>query len=68
MLVQATVVELGPPTHFFVSLESKKHQVTVKLFAHPSPARTEAVQETVAQVARDFLELGGHVERTNLTI
>ena len=68
VLVQAMAIELGPPTHFFVVLEPKKRWVTVKLFDYPSPARTAAVKEIVAQVARDYLEMGGHVERTNLTL
>ncbi len=68
VLVQGFCLELGPPTHFFVRIEAKKRQVTVRLHPHPSPPRTAGVKEIVAQVARDFLKLGGEVEKTNLEL
>ncbi|MEE8142104.1 MAG: hypothetical protein V3T77_03310 [Planctomycetota bacterium] len=68
VLIHGFCLELGPPTHFFVSIEAKKRQVTVRLYPHPSPPRSPGVQSVVAQVAKDLLRLGGQVERTNLKL
>ncbi len=68
VLVEALAVELGPAQPFFVAIESKKRQLTVRLFPQPSPHRTPAVRAAVAKVARDVLALGGVVERTNLEL
>lgn len=66
VLVEALAIEVGPPMHFFITVETKKRQLTVRCFPHPSPPRTEGVKWLVAAVARQVLALGGSVERTNL--
>ncbi len=68
VLVQGFCLELGPPTHFFVIVEVKDGRGSIRLYPHPSPARTCGVQAVVARVAHDFLERGGEVERTNLSL
>ncbi|MGE3165229.1 MAG: hypothetical protein AB7O52_10015 [Planctomycetota bacterium] len=66
LLVEALAIEVGPPMHFFITVEAKKQQVTVRCFPHPSPPRTEGVKRLVAAVAQQVLARGGRVERTNL--
>ena len=68
VLVDGFCLELGPPTHFFVSIETKKQQITVRLHPHPSPPRTPGVKAVLVRVARDLLQLGGRVDRTNLDL
>ena len=68
VLVECIVVEIGPPVHFFTVVETKREQLTVRVYPHPSPPRTEAVQELVGVVARKVLALGGSIERTNLDL
>ena len=66
VLVQAIAVELGPPQHFFVAVERKRRQITVRCHPHPRVERTPGVKKIVAWVARQVLSLGGQVEKTNL--
>ena len=68
VLIEMLCLELGPAQSFFVLVEQKKRQLTVRCFAFPSPQRTPGVQDAVARVARDVLALGGRVERTNLEL
>lgn len=66
MLIEAIAIELAPPVHFFITVESKKGGLTVRCFPHPSPPRSAGVQALVAEVARQVLVYGGQVEKTNL--
>ena len=68
MLIQTLAVELGPAQHFFVAVEHKREQLSVRLHPHPTPTRTPAVQRAVLKVARWVLEFGGEVEKTNLDL
>ncbi len=65
-LVDALAIELGPAQHFFIAVERKRKQLTVRLSRHPSPARTPGVQALIAHVTREVLALGGEIEKTNL--
>ncbi|MCI0651762.1 MAG: hypothetical protein L0Z55_07750 [Planctomycetes bacterium] len=66
LLVEALCLELGPAQAFFIALEEKKAQVTVRCFPTPSPARTPGVKRLVRLVAEDLLRLGGEIEKTNI--
>lgn len=68
VLIEVLAVELGPAQPFFVVMEQKKNQVTVRLFPHPSPQRTPGVHAGVTKVVQDLLQIGGRVERTNLPL
>ncbi len=68
VLLQAISLELGPAQHFFVAVEKKRKQVTVRCHPHPSPARTEGVKDIIAKVARDLVGQGARVEKTNLDL
>lgn len=68
VLIEIMCLELGPAQEFFLVVEAKKRQLTVRCFEFPSPHRTPAVQFAVGRVARDVLALGGQVERTNLVL
>ena len=65
-LVDAMAIELGPAQQFFIAVEKKRKQLTVRLFRHPSPARTPGVQALIVHVTREVLALGGEIEKTNL--
>ena len=68
LLIQTTTVELGPAQHFFVAVEEKREQLSIRIYPHPVPTRTPAVQQAVTKVARWVLEFGGEVEKTNLVL
>ncbi|MEM7167771.1 MAG: hypothetical protein AAF581_20135 [Planctomycetota bacterium] len=68
VLVECITVEIGPPVHFFVVVETKRKQITVRCYPHPSPPRTESVKTLIGVVARKVLALGGKIERTNLDL
>ena len=67
MLIQALAVELGPAQHFFIAIEDKK-QLSVRIYSHPIPTRTPAVQRAVVRIAKWVLSFGGEVESTNLEL
>ena len=68
VLIQAVCLELGPAQHFFVAVEKKRNQLTVRCHPHPNPARTAGVKEIIVHVAREVLALGGEVGKTNLVL
>ena len=68
LLVEAIVLELGPSHDFFVTIEEKKAQLTIRCFRFPTPPRTPGIQRAVARVAEWVLAAGGEVERTNLEL
>lgn len=68
LLIECVSVELGPPVHFFTTVERKRDQLTVRCYPHPSPARTPAVKALVATVARRVLAVGGRIEKSNLEL
>lgn len=67
-LIHAMCVELGPAQNFFVAVERKRRQLTVRCHPFPSPERTPGVQALVGHVARQVLAIGGEVEKTNLEL
>ena len=66
VLIHGTSVELGPAQNFFVAVERKRKQLTVRCHPFPSPERTPGVQAVVLHVAKQVLALGGELEKTNL--
>ncbi len=66
VLIHAMSVELGPAQNFFVAVERKRKQLTVRCHPFPSPERTPGVQAVVLHVAKQVLALGGELEKTNL--
>ena len=67
-LLEAIVIESGPPKNFFVHLSKKKNSLTVRLFPLTDPEKTNGVKKLMGIIAKKIRELFPESEfgKTNL--
>ena len=67
-LIEAIVIENGPPKNFFVHLSKKKNSLTVRLLPITDPEKTNGVKKLMGIIAKKIRELFPDSEfgKTNL--
>ena len=56
-LLEAIVIENGPPKNFFVHLSKKENSLTVRLFPLTDPEKTTGVKKLMGMIAKKIREL-----------
>jgi hypothetical protein len=56
-LLEAIVIENGPPKNFFLHLSKKENSLTIRLFPLTDPKKTTGVKKLIGIIAKKIQEL-----------